>query len=471
MVGGRDRRRVIVVLASVLALDSADKATLGTSATQLQASLNIGTAQIGLLLAVGSAVGAVASVPAGMLVDRVDRTRLLALAILGWGVAMALSAAATDYLFLLLSRLGLGVVTAVAGPAVASLIGDFFPQRDRGRIYGFVLAGELVGSGFGFAVAGQFAVLSWRAPFLVLLPPTALVWWLVHRLPEPERGGAGALPSATGGGAPRDEDERRDGIGLAGRMARRESIPPRQEAVLHRPPESMSLWQAVRHVLRVRTNLVLIVSSALGYFFFSGLRGFAVEFAKHHYRIPQSLATTLTLVVGVGALAGVLSGGRLADRLLRSGRIPARVEVAGTSVLAAACVFVPAILTDSVAVAVPLLILASFFLGAANPPLDAARLDIMHPRLWGRAEAIRTVLRNAGDAVAPLLFGVLAATVFSGGSGLEFTFLVMLSTLVAAALVTLLIGRRTYPRDVAAAAELVDRFPPIFAERNGMDVH
>ena len=26
-------------------------------------------------------------------------------------------------------------------------------------------------------------------------------------------------------------------------------------------------------------------------------------------------------------------------------------------------------------------------------PLDAARLDIIHPALWGRAEGVRTVLR------------------------------------------------------------------------------
>lgn len=455
LIGGGDRRRVVVVLACVLALDSADKSTVGTSATQLQAGLGIGTADIGLLLAVGSIVGAVVAIPAGMLVDRVCRTKLLAAAVCGWGIAMVASAAATDFLFLMLSRLALGLVVAVAGPAVASLIGDYFPPADRGRIYGFVLAGELVGAGFGFVVSGQFAVLSWRAPFLVLVPPTIGVWWLVHRLPEPERGGASRLEPEDGTAASEQDDQPQ----LAGRIARQQAIEPRPQAVLRRPPGSMSLVDAVRYVLSVRTNVVLIVASALGYFFFSGLRGFAVEFAKHHYGVSQSTASALTVVVGLGALIGVLSGGRLADRLLRGGHVSARVDVSGAAVLGAAVTFVPAIIATSVAIALPLLFLASLLLGAANPPLDAARLDIIHPGLWGRAEAVRTVLRTGGDAAAPVLFGVLAQSAFGGRGGLEYTFLTMLISLMLAALITVLIGRRTYPRDVAAAAESTARFP------------
>lgn len=461
LVGGPARRRVIVVLACVLALDSADKATIGTNATQLEQGLHIGETQIGLLLAVSSLVGAVATVPAGVLVDRVDRTRMLALAIIGWSAAMALSGFATSFLFLLLTRVALGAVVAVAGPAIASLIGDYFPERERGRIYGFVLSGELVGAGFGFLVAGQFANLSWRAPFFVLVLPTAGVWWLVHRLPEPARGGRSRLPAGAGDlddHEPADEQPAAtEDDALARDIVRERDVEPRRRAVLSSSPQDMSIWQAVRYVLNVRTNVVLIVASALGYFFFSGLRGFAIEFAKKHYGVGQSLATTLTLVIGIGALVGVLVGGRLADRLLRHGRLSARVEVPGVAVLLAGGIFIPAVLTSSVAVAVPLLLIASLCLGAANPPLDAARLDIIHPRMWGRAEAVRTVLRNCGDAAAPLVFGVLAASVFGGTNGLEYTFLIMLVTLFAGAAISLTIGRRTYPADVAAAAESVEQ--------------
>jgi MFS family permease len=182
------------------------------------------------------------------------------------------------------------------------------------------------------------------------------------------------------------------------------------------------------------------------------LRGFALEFAKKHYALSQSAATSLTLLLGIGALAGVLVGGRLADRLLRHGRLPARVEVAGAASLLAAGLFVPALITRTLWLALILLVLAAVCLGATNPPLDAARLDIMPPLLWGRAEAVRSALRGGADAAAPVVFGLMSSALFTGASALEYTFLLMLASLVIAAAIVLVVARRTYPEDVASAA-------------------
>ena len=140
----------------------------------------------------------------------------------------------------------------------------------------------------------------------------------------------------------------------------------------------------MRYVLRLRTNVVLVVASSLGYFFFAGLRSFAILFATGHYGVSKPEATSLVVIIGAGALAGVFAGGRVADRLLRRGHVRARVLVPAVCMLALTPVLAPAIATTSVAIALPLLILGAFLLGAPNPPLDAARLDIMHPRLWGR---------------------------------------------------------------------------------------
>lgn len=76
-VGGPARLRVIVLLACVLALDSADKATVGATALQLERDLHIGNTAIGLLVTVSTAIGAVATLPAGALTDRANRTKLL----------------------------------------------------------------------------------------------------------------------------------------------------------------------------------------------------------------------------------------------------------------------------------------------------------------------------------------------------------------------------------------------------------
>lgn len=473
--GGPARARVVLTLAAVLGLSGADTGTISSTTDNLERAFHVGNTQIGILLSIVGLVGAAFTIPAGILTDRVRRTRLLGGSIVFWAAATAMSGAATSYLWLLLARVALGVVTATTGPAIASLTGDYFPAADRGRIYGLILGGDLVGSGLGYLISGDLSsVTTWRAAFWWLCLPSLALAWVVWRMPEPVRGGSSRLVTddseqSTGDG----ERSGRAGPGLAERAVRQTGVEPRPGLVLHDDPVGRPVWWALRYVLRIRTNLVLIVASALGYFYFAGLRSFAIIFATGHYGLGKPTATALILVIGTGALAGVFAGGRLTDRLLRRGHVRARVLVPSICLLTLPAILAPAIATRSVAVALPLLVVGAFVLGAPNPPLDAARLDIMHPRLWGRAEGVRTVLRSVGESAAPLLFGYVSQYVFggpgssagtgSGGgsgaqpqnvTGLEYTFLVFLAPLLMAGLLGL-IALRTYPRDVATAAASV----------------
>jgi len=450
--GGAHRARVVIVLACVLGLSGADTATVGASATELRSGLGISNTDIGLLVAVTSLVAAVATMPFGVLADRVRRTWTLGAAIALWSVAMFWSAVVTSFNELLLSRLFLGVVTAAAGPLVASLVGDYFPAAERGRIYGFILAGELLGAGFGFAVTGDIATLSWRAAVVVLAVPALVLAWFVVKLPEPKRGGTAPLESVH---PPHVEKQQREEgkPSDAQQLAREHGIEPDHSLVLR---ESIGLVAAIRYVLRVRTNLVLIAASACGYYFLAGIQTFGSEFAKEQYRINQAFANVLLLLIGVGAVLGVLAGGFLGDALVRRRFLNGRIFISVVAAAGATVLFVPALFVRTAFGALPYLALAAFALSAQNPPLDAARLDIMPAQLWGRAEAIRTVLRSFAQALAPLLFGVVSDHVFGGGrSGLQLTFVVMLVPLGAsAALLYRALG--TYPRDVASAAASAD---------------
>jgi MFS family permease len=71
--GGPARRSVVIILACVLGLGSADSATVGAIAAPLQSDWHIGNAEIGLLVSVTSFAGALGPVPAGFLADRMDR--------------------------------------------------------------------------------------------------------------------------------------------------------------------------------------------------------------------------------------------------------------------------------------------------------------------------------------------------------------------------------------------------------------
>jgi predicted MFS family arabinose efflux permease len=312
-------------------------------------------------------------------------------------------------------------------------------------------------------VSGNIAgFASWRWSFWWLaIPGLALSWVLWSKLPEPARGGQSRIG--------RDDEEIRSGGDVQQRIPlspRKERLgegihdradaagEPNQDLVLRQDPREISLWQAVRYVLSIHTNVILIVASALGYFFFEATRTLGLLFVRGHYGLGQNTATSLLVVLGIGALAGVLVSGRLADWIGHKGRRSARVIVPAVAFLLSAVAFAPGIHSTSLWVAMPLFIAGAAALSATNPPMDAARLDIMPSGLWGRAESVRTILRSSLEGAAPLLVGFLADSFGGGheGRGLEYALLLALIP-VAAAGVILLFALASYPADAATAAE------------------
>jgi predicted MFS family arabinose efflux permease len=448
ILGGPTRTRIVLLLTAVLALNSADLGAIGAVAAQLQADLGINHTELGLLATVSSGAGALASVPIGALADRVARVRLLIGTIVIWSLALAVGGAARSYPWLLLSRLGLGATAAAVGPLFASLLGDLFPAAERARLLGWILTGEMIGAGAGLLVGGNIgAVLSWRYVFwLMAVLGVGLAIAVYRRLPEPARGGRSRLHR----GATEVPYARRVRL-FAGTGG-----PSDTRSTLRRPP-TVPFFQAMVHVLRIRTVRVLIVASALGYFFFAGVRTFGLVFVEGRFGIGTGAITAFLPVIGAGALAGAVLGGRLADGLRSRGQRTARIVVPAAAYSSAAIFFAPALLMTNVWVALPFFTAAAALLAAANPPLDAARLDLVPARLWGRAESVRTVLRLGAEAVAPLCFGVVADLLGGSGgrnstAGLRYAFLIMLVPLVANGLVVLA-GRSSYPDDIRAAED------------------
>ena len=489
-VGGPVRLRVVALFAGVYALSSADLGTVGSVAPQLERSLHISNFQIGLIAAVAAFAGALGTIPAGVLTDRLDRTNLLAGSIVLWSVAQLAGACSPSFGILIATRLALGAVTATAGPAVASLTGDYFPAAERARMLGLILTGELIGAGIGIVVSGDLgSALSWRYGFgWLAVPGLALAWAIRRLLVEPGRAGQSQLdpgaehfvaarraradgrqrarPTQAGAAGPQTDPPPAEQQTVRD-LARRQHVRPDPDLILDCDPAAMALGSAIRYVLRIRTNVVLIVSTALAYVFFAGVQTFAVLLLRSRFGISEEVATLLLLVIGAGALAGLVVAGHMADRWLARGRLNARVVVGAGAYIAAAALFVPALLSGSLIIAVPLFTLGAAGLAGPDSVLNAARLDIMHPHLWGRAEGVRTVPYMLAFAVAPLLFGGIsdslggsdagaaaagnAVVSHANGVALADTFLIMLIP-VAIAGASLLWAVRTYPRDVATAA-------------------
>ena len=459
MAGDRRQLRTIVLLAAALALAAGDQTVVGAVAPDMKAALDIGNTEVGLLITAASLLGAATTLPFGLLADRVARVRLLAICVLAWSAAVGFAGAAASYLMILFAQLALGAGIGAATPLVASLTGDLFPAAQRGRVYALILSGEFLGAAAALLLAGQMAAWwSWRGSFWVLVVPgPILAVALLRLLPEPARGGfdrgAGIDPTGhmTATGDPT----------LAG-LVHDAGIQPRERLVLHDDPATKSLRWAIRYVLSIRTNVLLIAASALAYYYVAGLQAFIVVYLRGRYDLGQGVATTMLVFVGVAVVVGTLITGPLSDRLVARGRIASRPVIGGIACLWAACWAVPGLALATFAIGFPILLIAAVGMGGANPPLDAARLDIMHSRLWGRAESVRTFIQTLFKSSAPLLFGYLSVLLSPAGSdpdrvqgggaeGLTRTLMLMLVVLVVAGVLLLTVARRTYPRDVATA--------------------
>lgn len=428
---GGARWKPIVLLALVVGLQSADAGTVGALVVPLKEALHISNTQVGLLVTVSTGVGALATLVAGPLADRTVRVRMLWMTLLVCSAAMALSAASPSYGWLLACRVALGASVAVSGPVVASLMGDYFAPAERGRVYGMVLAGEGACTAVGLLIAGELGAVSWRLGFCWLAGGgLVLAVAVATMLREPLRGDRSRFAAQASGTA------------SAANRALGENAPRR------------SVWRDVRYVLSIRTNVVLVVGSSFGYFFFTGLSTFGVALLCGRFHVGQAVATLLIYVLGVGALIGVLSTGRIADWLTARGQISGRMLAGGAAFLITAVFILPTLLTDSLPLALVFAFFAGIALGGVNPPLNAARLDIVHSQLWGTAESVRTTLVSISTGLAPLVFGVVSTQLGvaqSAATALGHTFLYMLATLVVAAVLILCVARRTYPRDVATA--------------------
>jgi MFS family permease len=100
----------------------------------------------------------------GVLGDRNARPRLIAFGVGCWSLATAASGFAGSYAALLAARAMVGIGEAAYGTIAPSLIADYFPAGQRGRVMAFFFCAIPVGSALGYVVGGLVdAHFGWRA--------------------------------------------------------------------------------------------------------------------------------------------------------------------------------------------------------------------------------------------------------------------------------------------------------------------
>lgn len=140
---------VVGILWVVGCLNYLDRVMLTTMRQSLTEAIPMTDAQFGLLTSVFLWIYGVLSPFAGFLADRFNRSRVIVISLFAWSVITWMTAHATTFNELLLTRALMGISEACYIPAALALIADYHRGSTRSLAIGVHMTGIMVGSGMG----------------------------------------------------------------------------------------------------------------------------------------------------------------------------------------------------------------------------------------------------------------------------------------------------------------------------------
>lgn len=181
----------LLLLTLVYTVNIADRYVVSTLIEPIKHEFNLSDSEVGFMTGTAIALFYVTlSLPLGLLADRVNRKRMISIALAAWSGFTVLCGASGSALTFFLSRLGVGIGEAGCMPSAVSLLADKFAPSMRGTAMSLFSVGAAVGALMGSAGGGWIADQhGWRAVLLVfgcLGVPLAVI--LMLGLREPRRG-------------------------------------------------------------------------------------------------------------------------------------------------------------------------------------------------------------------------------------------------------------------------------------------
>lgn len=392
-----------------------DRIAISLLVEPIKADLHLSDTQVSLLQGLALTLGLVgALIPMGILVDRLNRTKLLAAAVCFWSVMTGLCGLASGFWTLFLARMGVGVGEASLMPAGSSLISDVFEKRRLGVALSIFTTGGAIGTGLSFVVGGLVigAVSSQgdvHLPLMGLLHPWQLTVLLM------------ALPGML--------------------MAVVMSFMPNPQRGRPAPPAAVEApWRVLRAFYGTNKRLLFSHHAALGCSALVLLGAYswvAPLFSRVHGWDAATIGVTTGSAVALVTPVGLLGGGLLGDSLLKRGA-HMRLTVCAVSV---ACGGVCGLLYPLVADAWLAVVFYSgmtLFVTLPHGVGIAALQHIVPDEVRGRISAIFYLMVTTIQVVGPTAIAVIADTFFPFETGIRYaTAIVVPAVLFAAALLYL----------------------------------
>ena len=394
-------------------LNYMDRWVAAAASPLVQKEFHLSDALIGLLGSAFLLVYAVAALPFGYWADRGVRKTVIGVGVAIWSVATLFTGFARNFVQLFLSRAVLGIGEASYYPAGTSLLSDYFPKEQRGRVMSIWGAGSTLGIAVGFAGGGYIAEkFGWRNAFFFAAIPGILFALLAFGLREPLRGSA----ENSGQAVKKTLDA---GVGQ------------------------------FLQLLRIPTLRATIFAQTLLFFVLASNAFWLPTVLQRRFAMTAGSAGLLAgVVIVVGGLIGTLAGGWLADkRALKTPRAHLEVGIAGFlggAVLITIALFSP-LTIGPIPVFVPVFLLTVICLYLYSGPFTALSQNVVSPGL--RASAVTALLFIAhvfGDSHSTFDIGLLSDWL---GGNLQLALLITSPTLLVLAAVAAATGLRTVKHD------------------------
>jgi len=311
----------------------------------------------------------------GALGDRRSRPRLIAFGVACWSVATALSGLAGSFVALFAARASVGVGEAAYVTIAPSLLADYFPRGQRGRVMAIFFCAIPVGSALGYVVGGLVDVhYGWRAAFFVAGIPGIVLAVLCLGLRDPPRGNQDTeLPKTSS------------------------------------PRANARTLATYLQLLRNKPYLLTILGYAAYTFALGGLAYWMPAFLERARGIPRSEATvSFGAIVVVTGFIGTFAGGWLGDYCAKYSKQAYLWISAIATLIAAPCAWF-ALTTPSPTLYLVCMVMAQLLMFLSTGPINASIVNLVLPTQRASANALGVfTIHLLGDTVSPPLIGLIS---------------------------------------------------------------
>jgi MFS family permease len=377
----------LAILAFINLFNYLDRYVVSAVFESLKHSLALTDANLGSLISAFLLVYTLTAPLFGALGDRRNRPRLIAFGVFFWSLATALSGFAGSYLWLLGARASVGIGEAAYGTIAPSLLADYFPEAQRGRIMAIFFCAIPVGSALGYVVGGLVDVhWGWRAAFFVAGGPGIALALLCLWLRDPPRGiQDGAVPQPT--------------LASDGPLATRHA----------RASLTAATWATYRRLFANLPYRLTIFGYAAYTFAIGGLAAWMPAFLERVRGYPTGTAAiSFGKIVVVTGLVGTFVGGWLGDYCRRYSRESFLWLCAIATLLAAPFVW-GALTTSSTTQYLVYMVIGQLLMFLSTGPVNAAIVNLVSPIERASAVALGVfAIHILGDVFSPSLIGFVS---------------------------------------------------------------